>query len=116
MFQGKLIFPLLGAFGNVLFDALTLYFLFFAIGRPVNLGLLFAGYGLPLLLAKVAFMFPGGVGVVESSMAAFFASIGVPKENAIIAVLGYRIFSFWLPVLFGFPVIVSVRRLIAYEQ
>jgi uncharacterized protein (TIRG00374 family) len=113
MFKGKFIFPLLGAFGNVLFDALTLYFLFVAIGNPLNLGILLAGYGLPLLLAKVAFIFPGGVGIVESSMAALFASLGVSREKAIIAVLGYRIFSFWLPVLFGFPVIAFIRRLAA---
>ncbi len=116
MFRGRLLLPVIGAFGNVAFDAITLDFLFVALGAPVSLGVLLAGYGLPLLLAKVAFIFPGGVGVIESSMVALFASLGVPGEKAIIAVLAYRIFSFWTPVLLGFPAIVWVRKIVAEKS
>lgn len=112
MLAGQFQWPVLGAFLNVGFDALTLYFLFLAVGSPVNFGVLLAGYGLPLLLAKVAFIFPGGVGVIESSMAALYAGLGVPSEKAIVVVLGYRIFSFWLPVMLGFPAIAWTRRIL----
>jgi uncharacterized membrane protein YbhN (UPF0104 family) len=44
---------LLGAIANIGFDMLTLYFLFVAAGHNVSLGILFAGYGLPLMLAMV---------------------------------------------------------------
>ncbi len=113
MLAGEFLRPVAGAFLNVGFDALTLYFLFLAVGAPVNLGVLLAGYGLPLLVAKVAFIFPGGVGVVESSMVALYAGLGIESGKAVIVVLGYRIFSFWLPVLFGFPAIAWMRRIVA---
>jgi hypothetical protein len=116
MLAGEFLRPVAGAFLNVGFDALTLYFLFVAVGEPVNLGVLLAGYGLPLLVAKVAFIFPGGVGVVESSMVALYVGLGIPGDKAVIVVLGYRIFSFWLPVLLGFPAIAWMRRILASEN
>ena len=34
-------------------------------------------------------------------MVALYLILGVPKPTAIIAVLGYRLLSFWLPTLLG---------------
>lgn len=95
--------PTTGAILNVFFDILTLFFLFIAAGQPVSPGVLLAGYGLPLLLGKVAFMIPGGVGVVEGSMALLYTGLGVPNSITVVVVLGYRLTSFWLPSLAGFP-------------
>jgi uncharacterized protein (TIRG00374 family) len=94
--------PLLGAIANIGFDMLTLYFLFVAAGHNVSLGILFAGYGLPLILGKMAFLLPGGVGVIEGSMVALYDSLGVPNPVSVVVILGYRLFSFWLPTLLGF--------------
>ena len=94
--------PLLGALANIGFDMLTLYFMFIAAGYKVNLGVLFAGYGLPFMLARVAFILPGGVGVVEGSMVALYNSLNVPNAVSVVVILGYRLFSFWLPTLLGF--------------
>ena len=94
--------PLLGAVANIGFDMLTLYFLFVAAGHNVSLGILFAGYGLPLILGKMAFLLPGGVGVIEGSMVALYDSLGVPNPVSVVVILGYRLFSFWLPTLLGF--------------
>jgi uncharacterized protein (TIRG00374 family) len=102
--------PVLGAVLNVAFDILTLYFLFIAAGHPVSLGVLLTGYGLPLLLGKVAFVFPGGVGVVEGSMVAIYAGLGVPGSITVVVVLGYRFISFWLPSLSGFPIAAYLQR------
>lgn len=93
-----------GALLSVLFDILTLYFLFLAAGHNVSPGVLLAGYGLPLLLGKVAFIVPGGVGVVEGSMVALYDNLGVPDPVTVVVVLGYRLISFWLPSLSGFPI------------
>ena len=82
LWQGAWHRPMVGAFLNVAFDMLTLYFLFVAAGENVSLGVLLAGYGLPLLLGKVAFIIPGGVGVVESSMAALYTGLGVPQATS----------------------------------
>ncbi len=102
--------PLWGAVMNVGFDLLTLYFLFIAAGHRVSVGLLLTGYGLPLLLGKMAFILPGGIGVVESSMAVLYAGLGVPNSVTVVVVLAYRILSFWLPFLFGLPLFLILQR------
>jgi uncharacterized protein (TIRG00374 family) len=96
--------PVLGVVLTVAFDMLTLYFLFIAAGHDVSPGVLLSGYGLPLLLGKMAFVFPGGIGVVEGGMAALYDGLGVPDPVTVVVVLGYRLISFWLPNLSGFPV------------
>ena len=92
----------MGAVFNIAFDMLTLFFLFIAAGHEVSLGVLLAGYGLPLLVGKMAFIIPGGVGVVEGSMTALYTGLGTPNAITVVVVLGYRLISFWLPSLFGF--------------
>ena len=96
LLQGAWHRPVVGASLNVAFDMLTLYFLFVAAGENISLACS-AGYGLPLLLGKVAFIIPGGVGVVESSMAALYNGLGVPRATTVIVVLGYRLISIWYP-------------------
>jgi uncharacterized protein (TIRG00374 family) len=104
LWQGAWHRPAEGAFLNVAFDILTLYFMFVAAGTNVSLGVLLAGYALPQLLGKVAFIIPGGVGVVESSMVVLYSVLGVHQPTATVVVLGYRLISFWIPSLAGFPI------------
>ncbi|MFZ0549055.1 MAG: YbhN family protein [Candidatus Promineifilaceae bacterium] len=94
--------PVLGASLAVIFDMLTLYFLFVAAGYPINPGILLAGYGLPLLIGRVSF-FPGGVGITEATMTAIYASLGIPGSVIVVVILGYRLISFWSPMLLGAP-------------
>jgi uncharacterized membrane protein YbhN (UPF0104 family) len=101
--------PVLGAALNTIFDMLTLYSLFIAAGDPVSPGILLSGYGLPLLLGKVSFL-PGGVGIVEGTMAALYDGLGVPKGVTVVVILIYRFLSFWLPLLVGFPLILYLQR------
>ena len=102
--------PALGAALSVIFDMLTLYFLFIAAGNNISPGALLAGYGLPLLLGKMAFVVPGGVGVIEGSMAALYTGLGVPNSTTVVVVLGYRLISFWLPSISGFPIAAYLQR------
>lgn len=94
--------PLLGAVINVTFDMLTLYLVFVAARYNVSLGTLFAVYGLPMLLGKTAFILPGGIGAVEGTMLVLYTSLDIPKAICVIVILGYRLISFWLPMLIGF--------------
>jgi len=94
--------PLLGATIMASFDMLTLYFMFLASGYVVSPAVLLSGYGLPLLLSKIAFMLPGGVGVVEGAMVGIYTSLGVPESVSVVSVLGYRLISFWIPTILGF--------------
>ena len=94
--------PALGAATNVGFNMLSLYFLFLAAGYKVHPGVLVAGYGLAYLLGKVAYISPGGVGLIEGGMTAIYSSLGIPQSIGIVVILSYRLFSFWLPTLLGF--------------
>ncbi|MFN8423038.1 MAG: YbhN family protein [Anaerolineae bacterium] len=100
---------MLGAALDIGFDMLTLWLLFAASGRPVGLDVLCVGYGLPILVGKVGLL-PGGIGVVEASMTALYAGMGVPAGVVVVVVLGYRLVSFWLPFVLGFPMIGVVER------
>jgi uncharacterized protein (TIRG00374 family) len=106
--SGGWVRPVLGALFNMGFDMLTLYFLFVAAGHAVTPGILLVGYGLPQLLAKVTIL-PGGVGVVEGAMAALYHSLGVPEAINVVVILSYRVISFWLPTLLGFPLILYLQ-------
>jgi glycosyltransferase 2 family protein len=90
----------LGAVVNTGGDMLTLGFLFVATGMPFNAALLLAGYGVPQLIGKLTVIL-GGAGVVETGMVALYVLLGVSEATAIVAVLGYRLFSFWLPTVIG---------------
>jgi len=103
--------PALGAAISTGFDVLTLYFFFIAAGYPIGPEILLVGYGLPLLLGKMAFLLPGGVGVVESAMAALYTGLGVPDSIAVVVILSYRVFSFWIPTFIGFPIAFYLQRI-----
>jgi uncharacterized membrane protein YbhN (UPF0104 family) len=101
--------PILADVMNVGFDFLTLYMLFFAAHYTPNPGLVLAGYGLPLLAGKLAIL-PGGLGIVEGGMVALYGALGVPAGVDVVVILGYRLLSFWIPVLIGFPLIPFLDR------
>lgn len=87
---------------NLLFDVLTLELVFVSTGHPVSGRALIAGYGVPLLLGRWSFL-PGGIAVVEVGMIATYVSLGLPAPVAVVAILTYRLISFWLPTLAGIP-------------
>ncbi len=44
---------------------------------------------------------PGGLGVVEVTLVAVTVGFGAPRATAVLAVLGYRIVNYWLPLIPG---------------
>ena len=46
-------------------------------------------------------MTPGGLGVIEVTLVAITVGFGAPRATAVLAVLGYRIVNYWLPLLPG---------------
>lgn len=101
--------PLGGALLGAALDILTLFAVFLAAGYPIRLGTLVSGYGLSLLLGKMILV-PGGVGVVEASMAALYSGLGVPNEVLVIVVLAYRLISFWAPHILGLVLVPVMSR------
>ena len=53
---------------------------------------------------------PGGVGGVEGGMIGSFAAFGVDSGLAVVAVLVYRAFTFWLPLVPGVIAYFRLRR------
>jgi uncharacterized membrane protein YbhN (UPF0104 family) len=53
---------------------------------------------------------PGGLGVVEASLASLLVLAGVPSSSAFVATLAYRLFAYWLPVLAGGPAYLMFRH------
>ena len=101
--------PVAGGVLNILFDMATLLLIFAAAGSPVHPGVLLVGYGLPLLFGKAPLL-PGGIGLVEGTMAALYGSMGVARPTTVVVVLVYRLLSFWLPMLIGLPLIPYLER------
>ena len=56
---------------------------------------------------------PGGLGIVEASLASLLILAGVPSSSAFVATLAYRLVSYWLPVLAGGPAYLLYRRRVA---
>jgi uncharacterized protein (TIRG00374 family) len=56
---------------------------------------------------------PGGVGGVDGGMIGAFAAFGVNSSLALVAVLTYRAFAFWLPTIPGAIAYFQLRRTVA---
>ncbi len=107
---GKWHLPLLGGLIYLFFDMVTLYFTFIAAGHPIRIIDMLAGYGLPLLMGKAAFILPGGLGIIEATMAAIYSGLGVPSTVALAVVLVYRFITFWAPTVLGFIIMVGLYQ------
>ena len=53
---------------------------------------------------------PGGLGIVEASLSGLLVLAGVRAGYAVLAVLAYRIASYWLPLLCGPPAYLLFRH------
>jgi hypothetical protein len=88
-----------------LFTILVLYYAFIAIHYKIALSQVIVGFAVGIVLS-FASLIPGGLGVMEGSMAAVFASMQVPFETAVVAVLLFRVAYYLLPLLIS----LSCRR------
>ncbi len=93
---------------NWLFDAASLWSFVSAFGHFVDPVELFAAYGIANVLGAIPIT-PGGLGVIEASAATLLVSFGVTKNIATLAVLGWRLVNFWLPIPIGGVAYISLR-------
>jgi hypothetical protein len=84
-------------------DVAALGVSFVALGHLLDIGVLLVGYGLVNLLSALPELTPGWLGVLEVTLAVTYAAFGVPVGVAAAAVVGYRLVSYWLPVVAGVP-------------
>jgi uncharacterized protein (TIRG00374 family) len=95
--------------GRWLFDFLTLLAALQAVDARPRLSLALLAYCAAQLLAQVPIT-PGGLGIVEAGMTGTLALAGVPAAAAAVAVLAYRMASYWLPLPVGGVAWVLHRR------
>ncbi len=93
---------------NWLFDAASLWSFVTAFGHLVDPIELFAAYGIANVLGAIPIT-PGGLGVIEASAATLLVSFGVTRNVATLAVLGWRLVNFWLPIPIGGVAYISLR-------
>jgi len=91
---------LLAAVGNWLLDYFALVCALKACGVDPRLSLVLLAYAVAAVLGMIPIT-PGGVGFVEAGLTAMLVLAGVPSEKALLAVLAYRIASYWLPLPAG---------------
>lgn len=84
------------AFGYWLMDAACLVVMFRAFGVEASILHLLVAYGIATAAGNLPIT-PGGIGIFETTMFATLGILGVGSE-AIIPVLAYRLFNFWLPI------------------
>ena len=100
-----------GVFGAViwwLFDILTLWAAFHAFGEPPPFFALVMSYYLGMLANVLPL--PGGIGGVDGGMIGALIAFGVQADLAIVSVLTYRAFSFWLPTIPGGIAYLQLRK------
>jgi uncharacterized protein (TIRG00374 family) len=91
---------LLAALGNRLFDYLALLAAITAVGSHPRPTLVLLAYSAAMVLAMIPIT-PGGLGFVEAGLTGLLALAGVSAGDAVLAVLAYRLVSFWLPLPAG---------------
>jgi len=93
------------------FDIAVLWACFNAFGEAPSFAIVTVAYFVGMLANTLPL--PGGVGGVDGGMVGALIAFGVEPELALIAVLGYRGFAFWLPILPGAVAYLGLRRTVA---
>jgi len=105
---------LLGAIGWWGFDIAVLWASFHAFGGSPPTAVVVMAYFVGTLGNTLPL--PGGIGGVDGAMIGAFTAFGVPVQLAVVAVLAYRGFAFWLPTLPGAVAYLQLRRTVSRWQ
>ena len=96
------------ASGDLLFDLLSLDLVFLALRYQPGFGPLAVAYAAANIASAIP-LTPGGLGVIEVTLVAVTVGFGAPRATAVLAVLGYRIANYWLPLIPGAIAYIRLR-------
>jgi uncharacterized protein (TIRG00374 family) len=102
---------ILGSIAYWGFNIAVLWASFKAFGEAPPLSIVVMGYFVGMLGNLLPL--PGGVGGVDGGMIGAFIGFGVDDGLAVVAVLTYRAFAFWLPTIPGAIAFFQLRRTVA---
>jgi uncharacterized membrane protein YbhN (UPF0104 family) len=91
---------LAAAAGNWAFDYLALIAALYAVGAEPRLSTVLLAYAAAAVLAMVP-LTPGGIGFVEVGLYSTLTISGIGARDAALAVIAYRLVSWWFPVVSG---------------
>ena len=96
------------AAGDLLTDLLSLDLMFLAFGYQPGFGPLAVAYAAANIASAIPIT-PGGLGVIEVTLVAITVGFGSPRAIAVLAVLGYRVVNYWLPLIPGAIAYLRIR-------
>jgi uncharacterized membrane protein YbhN (UPF0104 family) len=96
------------------FDIATLWASFHAFGASPPHAVIIMAYFVGWIANTLPL--PGGIGGVEGGMIGAFSAFDVNVQSAVVAVLAYRAFSFWLPTIPGGIAYFQLRRTVRRWQ
>ena len=99
---------LICAFGYYTMQILILFASLAAFNIYPGVSVIIFSFTISLVITWIS-LIPGGVGVAEVSLSAFFLSFNLPASEVFAGVLLYRIFSFWIPLGLGGVTYFSLR-------
>jgi glycosyltransferase 2 family protein len=104
---------LVGIVGFLVFDQLTFWASFRAVGASPQLTLICMAY----LIGQLGnwLPIPGGIGGTELGLVGALVLYGLPALTATAAVLLYRLIELWIPALLGIAAFVQLRLLLKQE-
>jgi uncharacterized membrane protein YbhN (UPF0104 family) len=103
----------LGVLGNIFYwggDMLCLWAAIQLVDGQITVAKLVLAYSGGYVLTRRALP-AGGAGVVEIALTLALAGLGMPISRALVAVIVYRLFNFWLPILPALAVMPAIREL-----
>jgi uncharacterized protein (TIRG00374 family) len=85
------------------FEIMEMYVIFLSLGSGAHISIsaLIITYSISIISGWIPLFLPGGIGVVDSTMATLFILVGVPLEVALLVTLLYRLASYWFNTALG---------------
>src|ERR1019366_4736465 len=105
----KIVYVLAGSVLSQLLVALALGASLHAVGEKASISTLLVVITMAWMLGG-AFRAPGGAGVVGAGLIAGLTSAGVPQDQAVAAVFIQRLFTAYLPPIWGWATLAWMRR------
>jgi uncharacterized protein (TIRG00374 family) len=105
----KIVYVLSGSVLSQLLVALSLGASLHAVGQRASLAIIITVITLASIVGG-AVPVPGGIGVVEAGLIAGLTSAGIPQDQAVAAVFIQRLFTAYLPPIWGWMTLAWMRR------
>ncbi len=84
------------------FPIMAIYAVFLSMGEPdIPISILIITYTLSMMSSWLPLFLPGGLGIVDVTMAGLFMFGGISAESAMVAAWLYRLVNYWLNTVLG---------------